>query len=184
MPAPGFGGFGTTRGLIGLYALRLMERDGPVHGYLVAEAIAERTEGLWRPGAGAIYPSLQRLVARGLARATRQDRRTVYSITPTGRALLRRIRTARAFRQRTRRDLSALWADVLGERDVGEFLLTRLNTAGEALETYLRQPGGRTVPGLIDRAEVTLEGWRARLRAIVDVPVARRRSAPMGRGAA
>lgn len=31
--------------LIGLYALRCMEKDGAVYGYSLAEQIAERTDG-------------------------------------------------------------------------------------------------------------------------------------------
>ena len=53
------------RRLVGLYALTVMEREGPVHGYGISERIAERTDGAWRPGPGAVYPSLQKLVAGG-----------------------------------------------------------------------------------------------------------------------
>ncbi len=79
---------------MGLYALTLMEREGPLHGYGLSERIAERTEGAWRPGAGSVYPSLRKLVESGLARSKATERRRVYSITPQGRALLRRMRRA------------------------------------------------------------------------------------------
>jgi DNA-binding PadR family transcriptional regulator len=63
--------------LLGLYALAVMERDGPIYGYSLADRVAERTDGGWRPGAGAIYPALQVLVTRGMARSSRDGRRRV-----------------------------------------------------------------------------------------------------------
>ncbi len=54
--------------LVGLYALATMEREGVVHGYLLSQRISERTDGAWRPGPGAVYPSLSALVERGWAR--------------------------------------------------------------------------------------------------------------------
>ncbi|HEV8049998.1 MAG TPA: PadR family transcriptional regulator, partial [Thermoplasmata archaeon] len=94
MRRPPVGPEAFRRRLVGLYALTLMERDGSLHGYGLSEKIADRTDGSWRPGPGSVYPSLKKLVASGLARSRVAARRREYTITPAGRALLRRMRSA------------------------------------------------------------------------------------------
>src|SRR5579863_8807351 len=96
MPPTSAPGGERARGALTLYALALMEREGPIHGYRLAARIEERTEGAWRPGPGAVYPALQRLVRRELARKTRNGRRQEYTITQNGRELLARIRARSA----------------------------------------------------------------------------------------
>ena len=125
--------------IVGLYALALMDRDGSVHGYGISQQIAERTEGAWRPGAGAVYPALRALVQRGLAKNVRHGRRQEYRITVRGRALLRRIRRDRGSR-RTAPDLTVLWADIAGIGDPGELLLRRLERTVVAISGLLDRP--------------------------------------------
>jgi DNA-binding PadR family transcriptional regulator len=125
------------RRVVGLYALTLMDRDGPVHGYRLSEAIAERSDGTWRPGPGAVYPSLQKLVDAGLARRKVEGRRRIYSITARGTALLQRMREHRRQGWGDRKDLSRLWAEVLGTSDMGEFYRVRLRRSLDAIEEHL-----------------------------------------------
>ena len=126
-----------TRGALTLYALARMERDGPVHGYGISTDIDERTNGSWRPGPGAVYPALNRLVGRGLARRRAAGRRLEYTITPAGRELLRRVRARSAPMRQGALDLSVLWSEVMGARDPGAFLLVRLRNAIDAVELHL-----------------------------------------------
>ncbi|MGV0798899.1 PadR family transcriptional regulator, partial [Mycolicibacterium elephantis] len=42
----------------------LVER--PMHGYEMIQEIAERSQNLWRPSPGSVYPTLQLLVDEGL----------------------------------------------------------------------------------------------------------------------
>src|ERR1700691_2109577 len=112
MPAGGEEHF--RRRLVSLFALTLMECEGPMHGYRISDRIAERTEGAWRPGPGAVYPTLSGLAKAGYVRSRVQGRRRVYSITPAGRALLARIRAGRDQFLRTKPDLGLLWAEVMG----------------------------------------------------------------------
>jgi len=134
--------------LVGLYALTCMERDGAVYGYSLASRIAERTSGAWRPGPGAIYPALQRLTDRGLARARGVGRRREYRITPEGRQFLRKVRRERFGQGRAGPDLSLLWADIAGAPDDSTFFLQRLRRNLDSLEAHLSrvpaaQLGGR-----------------------------------------
>lgn len=127
-------------GLLGLYALSMMERDGRVHGYGIAERIADRTEGSWRPGAGAIYPSLRKLELRGWALGRSLGRRRVYQITPEGRRFLGRIRQRQASVGTSRLDLSVLWAEVAGSTDLDSFLMMKLRRALDAVERRSESP--------------------------------------------
>jgi len=123
--------------LVGLYALTCMEREGDVYGYSLADRIAERTEGAWRPGPGAIYPALSMLTKRGLARSRLVGRRRVYSITPRGRAVLARMRAHTTSWSSRAPDVSALWAEVWGVQDAGTFLVLRLRRALDAIDSAL-----------------------------------------------
>jgi len=134
--------------LVGLYALACMEREGEVYGYSLAGRIAERTEGAWRPGPGAIYPVLNTLTKRKLAHSRVEGRRRVYSITPQGRTVLARVR-ARATSWTSRApDVSALWAEVWGVEDASTFLLLRLRRSLDAIDSALASapPGDRHHP--------------------------------------
>lgn len=127
------------RRLVGLYALTLMDREGPLHGYALSERIARATEGAWRPGPGSVYPSLQKLVQHRLAVARREERRRTYRITPAGRTLLRGIRGRHGVTTAPRADLSPLWAEVAGSTDVGEFLVERLHRTLDRLDALLQR---------------------------------------------
>ncbi len=61
----------------------LLERPG--HGYEVIQYLEARTNGVWRPSAGSIYPALQLLEDEGLVRSGDQEGRRVYRLTPAGR---------------------------------------------------------------------------------------------------
>ncbi|TMI28906.1 PadR family transcriptional regulator, partial [Candidatus Bathyarchaeota archaeon] len=51
---------GIPRGFLRLYVLhRIAAR--PAHGYGLLQEIENKTEGVWRPGAGSIYPILKEL---------------------------------------------------------------------------------------------------------------------------
>jgi len=84
---------GIPRGFLRLYVLhRIAAR--PAHGYDLLQEIESKTEGVWRPGAGSIYPILKELVAGGYIRAENHKKtgkpQHIYRITPEGRALLQR----------------------------------------------------------------------------------------------
>jgi DNA-binding PadR family transcriptional regulator len=142
--------------VLGLYALATLDREGSAYGYSLADRVATKTEGAWRPGPGAIYPALQGLVARGAAREQKVGVRRVYSITPEGRALLRRIRREMAGRRSGGPDLSLLWAEIAGTTDPGRFMLQRLRRQLDALETLLtREPNAPIGSGSLREATVT-----------------------------
>lgn len=168
--------------VLGLYALATMGREGPVYGYALAEKVSAETDGAWRPGPGAIYPALNALVERGMARVTRDGRRRVYAITPAGRATLTRIRGYFSDSRAEAPDLSRLWATIHGSTDPGRHLLQRLHRRLDALVVAVeRDPGARAGGGTL-RVEAIAELSEAlrRLQAVgasESRPARRRKSA-------
>jgi DNA-binding PadR family transcriptional regulator len=63
------------------------EESLPWNGYQIIQEIGARTQGVWRPSAGSVYPALQQLEDEGLITAAAgEDRRRNYTLTEEGRA--------------------------------------------------------------------------------------------------
>ncbi|PPG63462.1 PadR family transcriptional regulator [Rathayibacter sp. AY1C7] len=86
---PGFGGpFGrgggrARRGDVRAALLSLLSEKSS-NGYGLIKAIAEKTNGSWRPSPGSVYPTLQQLVDEGLITAVGEGRGTEYQLTDAG----------------------------------------------------------------------------------------------------
>ncbi len=85
------------RGTLDLLVLRTL-RPGPMHGYAVAAAIRDRSDGDLLVEEGALYPALHRLEARGWVEAewgvSENNRKArYYGLTRAG---ARRLRAATA----------------------------------------------------------------------------------------
>jgi DNA-binding PadR family transcriptional regulator len=76
-------------GEVRLAILSLLE-SGPKHGYQVIKDLEERSGGLYRASAGAVYPNLQQLEDEGLVTSATQDGKRVYTLTDGGRSELER----------------------------------------------------------------------------------------------
>ena len=117
---PGFGGFGPgfgfgpggrggrrggprgghrgrgpgRRGDVRAAILKLLT-DGPMHGYEMIQEINERSQQLWKPSPGSVYPTLQLLVDEGLLVATESEgSKKLFELTDDGRAAAEKIETA------------------------------------------------------------------------------------------
>lgn len=103
-PAGGFGGHGGPPGMRGWgrgpgrawgrarrgdirSAILVLLAERPMHGYEIIGELAERTEGLWRPSPGSIYPTLQLLEDEGLVSAEPEGGagKRRYTLTDEGR---------------------------------------------------------------------------------------------------
>ncbi|GAA3866763.1 hypothetical protein GCM10022243_35870 [Saccharothrix violaceirubra] len=63
----------------------LAERE--MHGYEMIQEIGRRTDGLWRPSPGSVYPTLQLLADEGLVSSSEEaGGKKLFSLTETGRA--------------------------------------------------------------------------------------------------
>ena len=86
---PRFGGRGprVRRGDVRAAILDLLAEGQPWNGYQIIQEIGARTEGVWRPSAGSVYPALQQLEDEALIRAEAgEDRRRMFTLTEEGRA--------------------------------------------------------------------------------------------------
>jgi DNA-binding PadR family transcriptional regulator len=67
-------------------AVLQMLGEAPMHGYQLMQRISERSEGVWRPSPGTIYPVLAQLEDEGLVEVTREQGRKLATLTDEGRA--------------------------------------------------------------------------------------------------
>jgi DNA-binding PadR family transcriptional regulator len=63
--------------------------DRPMHGYQLMRAIAELTQGAWRPSPGAIYPTIAQLEDEDLVSVVADAGRKLVTLTDTGREYVR-----------------------------------------------------------------------------------------------
>src|SRR5215470_15428071 len=89
---PFFGGRGfwrggprARRGDVRAAALLLLA-ERPRNGYQLMQEIELRSDGMWRPSAGSIYPALAQLEDEGLVRGEEQDGRRTFVLTDAGHA--------------------------------------------------------------------------------------------------
>src|SRR3954463_15826131 len=72
------------RGDVRAAALPLLT-ERPMHGYEMIQELEERTDGVWRPSPGAVYPALQLLEDQGLVTADAEAGKRLFSLTDVGR---------------------------------------------------------------------------------------------------
>jgi DNA-binding PadR family transcriptional regulator len=102
-PRGGFG-FGGPRGRRGggrrgkrgdvRAAILVLLAERAMHGYEMIGEISDRSNGLWRPSPGSVYPTLQLLVDEGLiAGAESEGSKRLFELTDDGRAAAEKVET-------------------------------------------------------------------------------------------
>lgn len=61
-----------------------------MHGYDIIKSLDEEFGGVYRPSAGAIYPTLQALEDEGLVTAEEKEGKKIYTITLEGKEFLKK----------------------------------------------------------------------------------------------
>lgn len=92
------GGFGPGRGPRGRgrkarrgdirTAALLLLAEEPRNGYQIMQEVQERSEGVWSPSPGSVYPALQQLEDEGLIVTQEGEGRKAFAITEAGRQAL------------------------------------------------------------------------------------------------
>ncbi len=59
-----------------------------MHGYQIIQELETRSNGLWRPSPGSVYPTLQLFEDEGLVSASEVDGKRVFELTDAGRERL------------------------------------------------------------------------------------------------
>jgi DNA-binding PadR family transcriptional regulator len=89
--------------------------ERPMHGYEMLQELARRTQDLWRPSPGSLYPALQLLEDQGLVRSAEADGRRRFELTDNGRA------------EQAARPAGPLpWETMLGAADPGDMALNAI----------------------------------------------------------
>jgi DNA-binding PadR family transcriptional regulator len=81
----------------------------PINGYQVIQQIAERTDGVWKPSPGSVYPTIAQLEDEGLV----ED-------APTGRKAIQLTAEGRAYVAEHPDELAAVWAPFAEQVDDDE----------------------------------------------------------------
>jgi DNA-binding PadR family transcriptional regulator len=87
----------------------LATSEEPINGYQVIQQIADRTDGVWKPSPGSVYPTIAQLEDEGLV----ED-------APTGRKAIRLTEEGRRHVADHADELAAVWAPFAEEADDDE----------------------------------------------------------------
>jgi DNA-binding PadR family transcriptional regulator len=125
----GFPGFGPPRGPRARRgdvraALLVLLGEEPRNGYQLMQAIEDRSDGVWRPSPGSVYPALQQLEDEGLVRVEEREGGKVYALTDAGRSYV----------DERREQLGTPWEAVKGDMGEGAWeLMSPMRQIGMAL---------------------------------------------------
>lgn len=76
-----------TKGLLPIYVLHILN-EGPTNGNDISNKIGEKTQGLWLPSTGGIYPLLKKLEKDNLVigqwNDSKKKNQKIYKLTPHG----------------------------------------------------------------------------------------------------
>lgn len=147
---------------LGLVQVRLallsLLGEAPGHGYDLMRRLRQRSAGLYRAGADAVYPVLRQLEDEGLIRSDEVDGKKVYEITEEGRAELARQAEA----------VEGIWRRARGWREwgfrLGSDTIEVASAVGRTTRAAFAAAGdvarARRVIDILNRARVELEGVR------------------------
>src|SRR5918998_492712 len=142
----GFPGFGPPRGPRARRgdvraALLVLLDEEPRNGYQLMQAIEDRSDGVWRPSPGSVYPALQQLEDEGLVRVEQREGGKAYALTDAGREYV----------EERRDKLGAPWEAAKGDfgegawelmgpmRQIGMALFQLMHSGSEAQQAEARQ---------------------------------------------
>lgn len=69
-------------------AILLLLAEEPRNGYSIMQELEERSDGVWHPSPGSVYPALSQLEDEALIRSAEREGRKHFEITDTGRETL------------------------------------------------------------------------------------------------
>lgn len=65
-------------------AILVLLGEEPMHGYQIMQELEDRSNGVWKPSPGSIYPTLQQLADEGLVTSDDAGGRKVFTLTDAG----------------------------------------------------------------------------------------------------
>jgi DNA-binding PadR family transcriptional regulator len=75
-------------------AILALLAERPMHGYEIIQEVAERSQDLWKPSPGSVYPTLQLLVDEGLIVSTESEgSKKLFALTDAGKEAAEKVVT-------------------------------------------------------------------------------------------
>ncbi|HZC89108.1 MAG TPA: PadR family transcriptional regulator [Mycobacterium sp.] len=75
-------------------AILVLLAERPMHGYEIIQEVAERSQDLWKPSPGSVYPTLQLLVDEGLIVGSETGgSKKLFALTDTGKEAAEKVGT-------------------------------------------------------------------------------------------
>ncbi|MFF0492308.1 PadR family transcriptional regulator [Nocardia sp. NPDC003482] len=160
---PGGGHFGRGRGRGGRgrrgdvrAAILLLLQERPMHGYELIQRIRERSDDVWRPSPGSIYPALSQLEDEGLVLIEKVSGRKTAKLTDEGVTYVREHAD----------ELGDPWQEV---RDgIGDQALDLRELVGQLMGAVAQVARAGTPEQAAKAAEVLTEARRALYRILAD----------------
>ena len=143
-----------SKGHFRMIVLRAL-KDHSMTGYDVIRSLEEKSHGMYKPSAGAVYPALRGLLKEGYVRVSVSDGKKTYRITSQGRAYLR------TREEEIRKCVRSFEASVGPERAA---LLREMKKLGRLLAVTIRD----MTPGQAREAEKVLVDARKRIGKILE----------------
>ncbi|MBF6180984.1 Transcriptional regulator YqjI [Nocardia otitidiscaviarum] len=163
---PGFGPgphFGRGRGRGGRgrrgdvrAAILLLLQERPMHGYELIQQIRERSEDVWRPSPGSIYPALAQLEDEGLVIIEKVSGRKTAKLTEAGTAYVEEHRS----------DLGDPWQEV--KDGVGDQTLDLRGLVGQLMGAVAQVAAVGTPAQAAKAAEVLTEARKSLYRILAE----------------
>jgi len=152
---PGGRGPRVRRGDVRAAILDLLAEGQAWNGYQIIQEIGGRTQGVWKPSAGSVYPALQQLEDEGLIRAEAgEDRRRNYTLTDEGRTYV----------EAHADELKASWDSVTGSVDDAAVQMHNLARQVAMATVQVAQAGS---PAQVQQASKILADTRKALYRIL-----------------
>jgi DNA-binding PadR family transcriptional regulator len=139
-------------------AVLLLLAEGPMHGYELIQRIVERSNGVWRPSPGSIYPALAQLEDEGLVLIEKVAGRKTARLTETGAAYVEENKT----------DLGNPWDEV--SAGVGQEAQDLRDLIGQLMGAAGQVAAVGTADQVRMAGEVLVESRRALYRILADDP--------------
>ncbi len=137
-------------------AILVLLAEQPFNGYGLMQEIENRSEGVWRPSPGSVYPVLAQLEDEGLVTASTEGTGKSFSLTEAGTAHV----------EENRESLGEPWAGLGSE--VGEGRLELRNLLGQLGAALIQVSQVGTDAQIAQAREVMVDARKALYRLLAD----------------
>ncbi|MFF2550948.1 PadR family transcriptional regulator [Nocardia sp. NPDC058058] len=137
-------------------AILLLLQERPMHGYELIQQIREKSQDVWRPSPGSIYPALSQLEDEGLVIIEKVAGRKTAKLTEAGTAYL----------EENRSELGDPWQDV--KDGVGDQALDLRALIGQLMGAAAQVAAAGTPDQAAKAAEVLTEARRSLYRILAE----------------